>query len=159
MSSRDGLCPNMISQFPPVPNPDDDEADWSTWANAWPTLTVLGMKCSTLRPGEAVFEVARDPFVPNPNGAVNGGVVAAMADQAMGIVGARSCEPGQLPRTGALHVQFHRPVYAPFTMEASLLPGGRRVQFVEVHFRDAGGQRCASAQGTMVTGSAATVSA
>nr|WP_271213830.1 PaaI family thioesterase [Rhodococcus wratislaviensis]GLK41096.1 hypothetical protein GCM10017611_79710 [Rhodococcus wratislaviensis] len=148
---------NAIGYFPDIPQSHASDAEWVSWANAWPTLAPLGLKCTALRVGEAVFEVAGDPFVPNPNGAVNGGAVAAMADQAMGVVGARSCEPGTLPRTGSLHLQFHRPVRAPFTMVVSQLPGGRRVQFIEVLFRDAEGIRCASAQGTMVVAGSAGV--
>lgn len=141
----------VVSRYPKVPDSGAADKDWVDWANEWPTVAPLGLRCTDLRCGAAEFEVESDPFVSNPNGAVNGGIIAAMADQVMGLVGARSCEPGNLPSTGSLHVHFHRPVRAPVRLIATQLPGGRRIQFIEVQFVDAAGLRCASAQGTMVS--------
>ncbi|MBO0727701.1 MAG: PaaI family thioesterase [Acidimicrobiaceae bacterium] len=135
---------------PPMPSPHEDDGIWMRWANNWPTIAALGLRCTKLSTGSGLFGVDLDPFVPNPNGAVNGGILAAMIDQAMGVLAARSTQEGYSPRTASLHVQYHRPVRAPLVIEASALPGGRRIQFVEVTVTAADGRRCATGHGTMV---------
>jgi acyl-coenzyme A thioesterase PaaI-like protein len=86
---------------------------------------------------------------------VNGGIVAAAADQVMGAVTRRVSEKEVLPATASLHIQFHLPALAPLTFRAILLGGGRRTKFIEVVVEDRDGNRCATSQGTMIAGGSA----
>jgi uncharacterized protein (TIGR00369 family) len=130
-------------------------ADWLAWANALPFCRDLGLRCIEFGESSAVFRMEQPALTPNPNGAVNGGIVAAAADQVMGAVTLRMSADGQLPATGSLHIQFHLPALAPITLRATALGGGRRTKFVEVVVEDRNGNRCATSQGTMIAGGSA----
>jgi len=127
-------------------------ADWFEWANALPFCRDLGLRCLDLTDSSAVFQMDKPALTPNPNGAVNGGIVAAAADQVMGVLTRRISADGRLPATGSLHIQFHLPALAPITFRATSLGGGRRTSFVEVVVEDRNGNRCATSQGTMIVG-------
>lgn len=134
-------------------HPDNyDAVDWAAWANALPFCQDLGLRCIELTETSAVFTMERPALTPNPNGAVNGGVVVAAADQVMGAMTLRISQPGMLPATGSLHIQYHRPALAPIIFRATLLGGGRRTKFIEVVIEDRNGRRCATSQGTMIAG-------
>ena len=128
------------------------DADWISWAQRLPYCRDLGLECIDISADSAVFRMARPALTPNPNGAVNGGIVAAAADQVLGVMAMRVSAPGQLPATGALHIQYHSPAMAPITFRAKPLGGGSRVKFVEVVVEDRDGNRCVTSQGTMVAG-------
>jgi len=129
-----------------------ESVDWLTWANTLPYCRDVGLVCAEFNATSAVFRMERSTMTPNPNGAVNGGTVAAAADQIMGALTMRMSEPGLLPATGSLHIQFHSPARAPLTFRATGLGGGRRTKFVEVAVEDRDGNRCATSQGTMIAG-------
>ncbi len=130
----------------------DSDADWLAWAGALPFCVDLGLRCVELTGHSAVFVMERPVLTPNPNGAVNGGIVVAAADQVMGVMAMRVSAEGQLPATGSLHIQYHSPALAPITFRARPLGGGRRTKFVEVVVEDRAGNRCATSHGTMVAG-------
>ena len=136
------------------PGPDAPKSDWVAWANLTPQLRGLGITCTSLGEGSAEFTIEAVPYVANPNGSVNGGMLAAVADQAMGVLSTLNSPDGYLCATASLHIQFHRPARSPLGMSAKLLPGGRRVKFVEVVLTDVDGNHCATAQGTMIVGGA-----
>ena len=129
--------------------------DWLTWANALPYCRDVGLVCVEFNATSATFHMERSTLTPNPNGAVNGGTVAAAADQIMGALTMRMSGAGLLPATGSLHIQFHLPARAPLTFRATALGGGRRTKFVEVVVEDRNGNRCATSQGTMIAGGSA----
>ena len=137
-----------LSPFPAATASDEV---WVAWAETHEPAIQLGMRCTELPRGGGVFVVDTDPFIANPNGAINGGIVAAIADNALGIALARILPQGHTPRTGSLQVQYHRPARPPLTVRVNVLPGGRRMQFLEAVFLDASGERCASAQATMTS--------
>jgi uncharacterized protein (TIGR00369 family) len=128
------------------------DADWLAWANSLPFARDIGLRCVEFGATSAVFHMERPALTPNPNGAVNGGMVAAAADQVMGAVTQRMSGAGRLPATGSLHIQFHRPAVAPIALRATYLGGGHRTKFVEVVVEDKFGNRCATSQGTMIAG-------
>jgi uncharacterized protein (TIGR00369 family) len=134
--------------------PTGDAIDWLAWANALPFCRDLGLVCVQFDSDSVVFRMERPALTPNPNGAVNGGIVAAAADQVMGAITRRMSIDG-LPATGSLHIQFHLPALAPITFRASCLGGGRRTKFVEVVVEDRNGNRCATSHGTMIIGGSA----
>ena len=129
-----------------------ETVDWLAWANALPFCQDVGLVCVELTPASAIFDMERSTLTPNPNGAVNGGIVAAAADQVMGALTMRMSAKGLLPATGSLHIQFHLPAWAPLTFQATALGGGRRTKFVEVVVENRNGDRCATSQGTMIAG-------
>jgi uncharacterized protein (TIGR00369 family) len=132
-----------------------ETVDWLAWANALPFCRDIGLACIELDTEAAVFRMERPALTPNPNGAVNGGVVAAAADQVMGAPTRRTSDSGALPATASFHIQFHLPALAPLTFRGTSLGGGRRTKFVEVVVEDRNGKRCATSQGTMIAGGSA----
>lgn len=141
-----------IDHFDNPPAPDAPMAEWIDWANGTAQLRGLGMVCTAIEEASAEFAVESVPYVPNPNGSVNGGMLAAIADNAMGFLATMKSPPGYLSATASLHIQFHRPAKAPLTVSAHLMPGGKRVRYVHVEIRDRDGNHCTSSQGTMITG-------
>lgn len=135
----------------------DTDADWLSWVHTLPFCRDLGLVCEEFTAEVAVFRMARPVLTPNPNGAVNGGIVVAAADQVMGAMAMRVSDPGQLPATGSLHIQYHLPALAPLLFRATPLGGGRRMKFIEVVVEDANGNRCATSHGTMVAGGSSAV--
>ena len=136
------------------PGPDAPGPEWVAWANETPQLRGLGISCTDASPAGAEFAVAEVPYAPNPNGSVNGGMLAAIADQCMGVLSAMACPPGYLAATSSLHIQFHKPARSPLGFSARLLPSGNRVKFIEVVITDRDGNHCSTAQGTMIVGGA-----
>jgi uncharacterized protein (TIGR00369 family) len=132
-----------------------DRTDWIGWANALPFCRDIGLVCLELDDGSATFRMVRSTLMPNPNGAVNGGIVAAAADQVMGALTRRMSANGLLPATASLHVQYHLPAHAPLTFRVTSLGGGRRTKFMEVVVEDKDGNRCATSQSTMIAGGSA----
>jgi uncharacterized protein (TIGR00369 family) len=132
-----------------VPAKDAPEESWLAWANNYSTLTAAGLVCTRIEAGSAEFTLEEARFPPNPNGAVNGGIVALVVDQAMGVAAIRSTPAGQQPVTIVLETHFHRPAFPPLTLTASLIPGGRTIRTVQVIVLDKNGQQCATATGTM----------
>lgn len=126
------------------------DADWMEWAKVLPFCRDLGLVCVEFSETEAVFRMDKPALTVNPNGAVNGGVVAAAADQMMGVMSMRVTGPDQSPATASFHIQYHSPAFAPLTFRATSLGGGRRMKFIEVTVADRDGNRCATSHGTMV---------
>jgi uncharacterized protein (TIGR00369 family) len=125
-------------------------AAWIAWINRLPQLRQLGMVCTDLDAGEAIFSLEEVPLGPNPDGAVNGGLVAAVVDQAMGAVAMLNVPGGHVINTASLNVQFLRPARVPLTVRGVVAKPGRRLIFVEVEVSDRDGQVTNLASGTMV---------
>ena len=155
MASPKGPAGSDAVQAPWWDPQPGERADWLGWANALPFCRDVGLVCLELDDSSAIFRMERSTLTPNPNGAVNGGMVAAAADQVMGALTLRMSARGLLPATGSLHIQFHLPALAPLTFRATPLGGGRRTKFVEVVVADRHGNRCATSQGTMIVGGSA----
>jgi uncharacterized protein (TIGR00369 family) len=128
------------------------ESDLIAWANGLPMTHGLNIVCTALQPARAEFVVNEVPLVPNPNGAIHGGVVAAIADQCLGVVSVINAPCDQMSVTGSLHGQFHRPAMPPLRIRCSLISAGRRLIFVQLEVDEAQGRRCATFQATMVVG-------
>jgi uncharacterized protein (TIGR00369 family) len=141
----------MPSAATKVPTPPSigDWPRWIEWANELPNLGELGLRCERIGPGSVTIKLDRSVLSPNPNGAVNGGLVCAAADQAMGLVALTTLEPGSLPATATLNGEFLRPAFAPLTFQAVVSQRGRRLVFVSVDAEDADGRLCARFSGTM----------
>ncbi len=55
---------------------------WADWATQVPAATVMNIRCSEVEAGRAVLCIDNSPWPVNPNGATNGGLIAAAADHA-----------------------------------------------------------------------------
>lgn len=135
-----------------MPAHEDPNTAWVDWVNSYPTFLASGLRCLEMGEGEARFGLDETLFPLNPNGAVNGGVVALAADQVMGALAARVTPTGAVPVTATLQVQYHAPAFPLLTLDAVALGGGRVIQAIEVIVRNADGRRCCTATGTMAVG-------
>lgn len=108
----------------------------------------LGLVSAGCDDGRVEFNMATDPSVPNPNGAVNGGIMAAALETAA-LHLARQAGGTGTAQTATLHFRFHRPTFTPVRIIATLLPGGRRVQFIRTEAFGADGELCVSGCTTM----------
>jgi uncharacterized protein (TIGR00369 family) len=111
----------------------------------------MGLRCTGFRPGWGTFVLAASPWPANPNGAVHGGLVAACADQCMGVVAVSVLDECRRPATATMNVEYQRPAMPPLSFEARVGRVGRTLQFVSVDVRDGRGRLAARVSGAMVT--------
>jgi uncharacterized protein (TIGR00369 family) len=123
---------------------------WTAWANRLTNLTELSLVCSQMEAGSALFTLAA-PRSLNPNGSVNGGLVAAAADQAMGLIALTGMPEGSLPATATINGAYLRPAFAPLRFEAAVTQSGRRLVFVTVEVFDRDDKHCVSFTGTLTS--------
>lgn len=91
--------------------------------------------------GRAVVELPVDNRLHNPMGRVHGGVLAALADAAMGIAFGRTLDEGQDFSTIDLHIHFMRPVVSKkLIATGELIQRGLRVGFVQCKIVDERGR-------------------
>lgn len=131
------------------PSPQAPVEEWIEWATTWRSVAALNMVCVGFGERTVDFTVDAVPFPANPNGAINGGMLAAIADQVFGVL-AMWGSPTFVPATANLQVEYHRPLIGPASIRGEILPGGRRLQFLEAILSDESGRRCATAHATMV---------
>lgn len=136
---------------PPVGAPEREFLDW---ANGLPITRELNMVGRSFSLAEAVFTVDAGPLSANPNGAVHGGIVSAMADQCLGVVSVANAPRDRMSVTASLHGQFHRPAIPPFEIRVRLIAAGRTLIFVECDVVDVRQRRCSTFQATMAVGGA-----
>ncbi|MCY3006387.1 MAG: PaaI family thioesterase [Planctomycetota bacterium] len=87
--------------------------------------------------GLAVVALEVDERLHNPMGRVHGGILAALADAAMGIAFGRMLDVGQDFSTIDLQIQYMRPVTSRLlTAKARVKQRGLRMGFVECEIRD-----------------------
>jgi uncharacterized protein (TIGR00369 family) len=112
-------------------------------------LRAIRATIERLEPGQA--DVSLDPPTEslNPNGAVNGGVIAAAMDMTGGFAVASSGPDTEYSSTVDLAIHFMAPARAlPLTLRSRVLRRGRRMCFVGVEVTDAEGKSCATATGS-----------
>lgn len=112
----------------------------------------LGIRCvRSPAPGHTVWEVRAHERFANPAGVMQGGMVAACCDSAMGAAAVTFCEgrPVRIANTD-LRTSFLRPVRVGtlLTCEGTVVSGGRRVVFAEATVRDEDGVALVRASGT-----------
>ena len=95
--------------------------------------------------GRAIVELAVDTRLHNPMGRMHGGVLAALADAAMGIAFGRTLDAGQDFSTIDLHIHFMRPVVSKrLIATGKLIQRGLRVGFIECQIHDDRGRHICS---------------
>jgi uncharacterized protein (TIGR00369 family) len=112
----------------------------------------LGMVCiEKSESGRTVWQLRAHERFANPAGVIQGGMVAACCDSAMGASVVTFCE-GRSVRVANtdLRASFLRPVQvgSVLTCEATVVSGGRRVVFTEASVADDDGTAMAGASGT-----------
>ncbi len=95
--------------------------------------------------GRATVELDVDSRLNNPMGRVQGGILAALSDAAMGIAFGRTLDPDQDFSTIDLHIHFMRPVRGKkLTAKGEMIQRGLRVGFVQCRVTDDRGKEVAS---------------
>ncbi len=91
--------------------------------------------------GQAIVALEVDQRLHNPMGQVHGGVLAALADAAMGIAFGRTLEEGKTFSTIDLHIHFMRPVISKkLFAEGKLIQRGLKIAFLECTITDTRGR-------------------
>lgn len=101
------------------------------FANA-PISRLIGMDVQPGPPGEAEVLLDVDERLHNPMGFVHGGVIALLADAAMGIAFGRTLEQKHSFATVDMNTTFVRPVRkGQLVAKATMIQRGLRLGFVE----------------------------
>jgi uncharacterized protein (TIGR00369 family) len=121
------------------------------WFNELPVVVFFSLNCTELRPGDARFLMDTPDSLRNPDGAINGGLIAAAADLAAGIAASSGGAEFLGSATSDLSIHFMAAArLTPLVIEASVLRKGRRSCVPHVRISDAEGKLCAVATGTWV---------
>ena len=117
-----------------------------------PIATLIGFSLASVEPGRAVVEFEATERHANPIGTLHGGVLADIADAAMGIAYAARLDEGETFTTLELKINFVKPVWTgKLRAEGRVISGGRTVGLVECHVRDAKDRLVAHATSTCMT--------
>ena len=118
-----------------------------------PVAATLGMRVTELDNGRAVFELDADPARHgNPMGTVQGGVLVALADGAMGIAYASLLQEGESFTTVELKINYLKPVWSGLLRaEGTVIKAGRTVGLTECRITDESGSLVAHATCTCMT--------
>jgi uncharacterized protein (TIGR00369 family) len=117
-----------------------------------PIATLLGFTLVAAEPGRAVIEFEATERHANPMGTLHGGVLADIADAAMGIAYAARLDGGETFTTLELKINFLKPVWTgKLRAEGRVISGGRSVGLVECDVRDSKDRLIAHATSTCMT--------
>jgi uncharacterized protein (TIGR00369 family) len=117
-----------------------------------PVATLIGFSLASIEPGRAVIEFEATERHANPMGTLHGGILADIADAAMGMAYASGLDEGETFTTLELKINFVKPVWTgKLRAEGRVLSGGRTVGLVECHVRDAKDRLIAHATSTCMT--------
>jgi uncharacterized protein (TIGR00369 family) len=117
-----------------------------------PVATLLGFSLTSLQPGHAVIEFEATERHANPMGTLHGGVLAAIADAAMGMAYFSTLGEGESFTTLEMKINFLRPVWrARLRAVGKLVKAGRTVGLVECDVTDHEGRLVARASSTCMT--------
>ena len=106
--------------------------------------TKIGMRLASFAAGEATVELEADATHANPMGTVQGGILAAIADAAMGWAYMTTLGEGESYTTLEIKVNFLRPVRAGrLEARARVRSAGRTIGLVECDVLAEGGKTAA----------------
>ncbi|HEX6388095.1 MAG TPA: PaaI family thioesterase [Solirubrobacteraceae bacterium] len=134
----------MWNPHPPL---DRTSAAWRTWADGHPVSVAMGLVCADADADSVTMTLAEPPL-PNPNGSMHGGMLAAALDQALAFASLRAMPDGALPNTASMHVQYLRPALAPLTLRARVMKTGQAMIFVRGEVEDREGRVCTTGDAT-----------
>jgi uncharacterized protein (TIGR00369 family) len=142
----------LMSQHASQPAEHDESAvqrTWLDWIHGLPLVRDWNLRCTDLQRGRATLILDHFVVAANPNGAVHGGVVAAILDQALGIVAVSVCEPGSGAVTATLNIEYRSPASLPVEVRARVERSSRALTFVSADVVSRGAV-VAAARGTFV---------
>jgi uncharacterized protein (TIGR00369 family) len=117
-----------------------------------PVSQLLGIRLLSVGNGEAVFELEVAPEHANPMGTLQGGVICALADAAMGIAYASRLGDGESFTTVELKTNYLRQVVAgTLTATGRVLHAGRTIGLTNCDVVDEQGRLVAHATSTCMT--------
>ncbi len=117
-----------------------------------PIASLLGLTLASIEPGRAVFEFAADGRYANPMGTLHGGILATLADSAMGLAYAATLQDGESFTTLEVKINFLKPVWSSrLTATGRLIKGGHQVGLLECSIADDRGSLVAHATSTCLT--------
>jgi uncharacterized protein (TIGR00369 family) len=114
-----------------------------------PVAELLGLELVSSSPGEAVMALEADERHGNPMGFVQGGVICALADGAMGFAFVTTLADGESFTTVEMKANFLRPfAIGRLLATGRVLNRGRTLGLTEAHVHDADGRLIAHATST-----------
>ena len=117
-----------------------------------PVSQLLGLRLLSYTDGECVFEMEARPEHANPMGTLQGGVICALADAAMGMAYATTLGEGETFTTLELKTNYLRQVVeGTLTATGRVLHAGRTIGLTTCDVVDEQGRRVAHATSTCMT--------
>jgi uncharacterized protein (TIGR00369 family) len=117
-----------------------------------PVATLLGIRAVSFGDGEAVFEMEVRPEHANPMGTVQGGVICALADAAMGLAYASRLGEGETFTTLELKTNYLRQVTdGKLVATGRVVHAGRTIGLTTCDVVDGEGRKIAHATSTCMT--------
>jgi acyl-CoA thioesterase len=114
-----------------------------------PFYSWQGLRVADATPGAVTLELDLDDHHRNVQGFAHGGILATIADAAMGLSVRTAVEPGRRHVTIELGVHYLRPVTTgTITATGDAVRVGSEVAYAEAVVRDPGGRDLARASGT-----------
>ena len=124
-----------------------DWAAWLSWATRQPSVASLGIEPQEFSDGRALVTMAGSMTPLNPDGGVDGGLVAALIDQVGALATLTRAAPGHGVLTCTLSISYLRPAMLPLTGVGQVVRSGRTLIFTRVDILSAA-DVCATASGT-----------
>jgi uncharacterized protein (TIGR00369 family) len=117
-----------------------------------PVAELLGLRLVSIEDGECVFEMDALPEHANPMGTVQGGVICALADAAMGLAYASLLDEGESFTTLELKTNYLRPVTeGTLVATGRVVHAGRTIGLTTCDVVDGQGRKIAHATSTCMT--------
>jgi uncharacterized protein (TIGR00369 family) len=117
-----------------------------------PVSRLLGLRLVSVADGEVVFEMEVKPEHANPMGTLQGGVICALADAAMGLAYATLLDEGETFTTLELKTNYLRQVdEGTLVATGRVLHGGRTIGLTSCDVVDGEGRTIAHATSTCMT--------
>src|SRR2546427_10353416 len=122
---------------------------WKTWTSPSPATKTLSIKIIELTEGRSQVEMQIDEHLHNMSATMHGGVMADIADAAMGIDISTTISPDEDFTTMEMKISFYRPhIKGPLRAEGTVAKRGKRVAFAEAVLTNQQKQIIAKANGT-----------
>jgi uncharacterized protein (TIGR00369 family) len=117
-----------------------------------PVAELLGLRLVSVADGEVVFELDVRPEHANPMGTIQGGVICALADAAMGLAYASRLEDGESFTTLELKTNYLRQVRdGTLVATGRVVHAGRTIGLTSCDVVDGEGRKVAYATSTCMT--------
>jgi uncharacterized protein (TIGR00369 family) len=117
-----------------------------------PVSQLLGLELVEIDDGEVVFRMEVKPEHANPMGTLQGGILCALADAAMGLAYASRLQEGELFTTLELKTNYLRQVTGgTLTATGRVVHGGRTIGLTTCDVVDEQGRKVAHATSTCMT--------